>query len=255
MRVVLLWLFCLGLIQGCADEDAPQGRGSGKKLLVFCGITMIDPVKELMDRFERETGVVMTMSYGGSADLMQSIMLNKAGDIYFPGAESFIVEADKAGILGERARVGTNQAALFVRKGNPLGLTGNLAELTRPGLQVAIGHPDLGSVGKEAKAILTAQGLYDQVVAASAMMEPDSKGLSAALREERVDVVLNWKAVLFIGNNAQYMDMLPIQNGFAPTHVLTMATVVHSQEPGLAKDFLALCASPEGRAVFERHGF
>lgn len=255
--LTLIWCILFASMPGCSSEKAGQERQAAdeKQLLVFCGITMIDPVRELMERFERESGVKMTMSYGGSADLMQSIVLNKSGDIYFPGGESFIAEAGKAGILGERRAVGVNQAALFVRKGNPKGLTGDLSELLRPGVQVAIGHPDLGSVGKEAKRILEAKGIYDKVVAASAMMEPDSKALSAALRDGKVDVVINWKAVLHLRDNSQHMDVVPIEGGFAPPHTLTMTTLVFSSSPDLAARFLELCASAEGRAVFERYGF
>jgi len=253
----MVWLCCALLLQGCSPEDNRPSKEvkADKELLVFCGITMIDPVRELMTRFEQETGIKMTMSYGGSADLMQSIKLNGVGDIYFPGGDSFITEADKAGLLKERKQVGINQAALFVHKGNPKGLTGDLDELVKPGLQVGIGHPELGSIGREAKRVLEAKGIYNQVVAASAMMQPDSKALTGVLREGKVDVVLNWKAVLFIHDNSEHMDMLPIKGGFATPHPLTMAVVSFSREPELANRFLDICASQQGQAVFARYGF
>ena len=254
----IVWLCLLVLVFGCSPEDqnkSPQKGQAKKELAVFCGITMIDPVRELMSRFEQEAGVKMVMSYGGSADLMQSIKLNGVGDIYFPGAESFIAEADREGILKERKQVGVNQMVLFVRKGNPKGLTGDLDELVKSGVQVGIGHPDLGSVGKEAKRILQAKGIYDQVVAASAMMQPDSKALSGVLREEKVDVVLNWQAVLTFQDNNQYMEILPIKGELATPHKLTMAIIANSREPELANRFLDLCASEQGRAVFQRYGF
>jgi molybdate transport system substrate-binding protein len=254
----IVWLCLLVFLSGCSSEEqnkSPQIGKPKKELLVFCGITMIDPVRQLMTRFEQEAGVTMAMSYGGSADLMQSIKLNGAGDIYFPGGESFITEADKEGMLRERKQVGVNQMALFVRKGNPKGLTGDLDELFKSGVQVGIGHPDLGSVGKEAKRILQAKGIYGQVVAASAMMQPDSKALSGVLREEKVDVVLNWKAVLALQDNSQYMEMLPIIGDLATPHKLTMAIIANSREPELAGRFLDLCASEQGRAVFQGYGF
>lgn len=254
MRYLLLLLSVVMCCSCSGEQSAPPAKAS-QELLLFVGITMIDPVKELMTMFEQQTGVKLTMSYGGSADLLQSVTLNKTGDIYFPGVESFIAEADKLGVLKDRKQVGINQAALFVRKGNPLGLSGDLAELVRPDVHVAIGHPDLGSVGKEAKRILQASGVYDQVVAASAMMQPDSKGLSSVLREGKVDVVLNWKAVQFFGDNAQYMDVLPIKGGAATEHKLTMAVTAYSKDTALAQRFLDLCASAEGRAVFQRYGF
>lgn len=250
-------LLSILVLAGCSgpDSDKKTKTTAERPLLIFCGITMIDPVKELMVLYEKESGVKSTMSYGGSADLLQSLMLNKVGDVYFPGAESFIQEAEKAGVLGEKRRVGVNQAALFVKKGNPKGFSGELDELYAPGVQAAIGHPDLGSVGKEAKTILQAKGVYDQVVKASAMMQPDSKALSTALKAGQVDVVLNWKAVQYVGDNADHMDAIPIKGGFAKPHTLTMAATIYSQNPQTTRAFLDLCASPRGLAVFARHGF
>lgn len=246
-------LLCL-LVWGCS-QDAPPKVQDDKGLLIFCGITMIDPVKELMLTFERQTGIKSTMSYGGSADLLHSIQVNKAGDIYFPGAESFIADADKADILRSRRVVGHNQAALFVQKGNPKGLTGSLQELTRPDVRLAIGHPDLGSIGKESYDILNRKGIYDNMMAAAAMLLPDSKALSAALKEGKVDVVINWKPVLLIGDNAKYMEMLPLLDVEAKRHELTMATTKFSASPEAAEKFLAFCASEQGRGVFEKYGF
>ena len=254
----VIWLCLLLLFFGCSSEDQDNSPQSGKpkrELLVFCGITMIDPVRELMTLFEKETGVKMTMTYGGSADLMQSIKVNGVGDIYFPGGEGYIVEADKDGILKERKQVGINQVAIFVRKGNAKGLSGDLDELLRPGIQIGIGHPDLGSVGKETKRLLQAKGIYDQVVAAAAMMQPDSKALTGALREGKVDVVLNWQAVLSFQDNSQEMEMLPIKGDWATPHKLTMSVLANSREPELANRFLYFCASEQGRAVFQRYGF
>jgi molybdate transport system substrate-binding protein len=254
----IVWLCLLVIFFGCSSEDqnkSPQTDKAKKELLVFCGITMIDPVRELMGRFEQDAGVKMTMSYGGSADLMQSIKLNGVGDIYFPGGESYIIEADKDGILKERKQVGVNQIALFVRKGNPKGLSGDLDELLKPGMQIGIGHPDLGSVGKEAKRMLQAKGVYDQVVTASAMMQPDSKALTGVLREGKVDVVLNWRAVLSFQDNSQDMEMLPVKGDWATPHKLTMSVLANSREPELANRFLDFCASEPGRAVFQRYGF
>ena len=253
MRFLLTLLLCLTSLCSCSPGEEPETPR--KSLLILCGITMIDPVREIMDIFEAETGVKAVMSYGGSADLMQSILVNRKGDIYFPGNMSFIVEADAKGILAEHKQVGVNQAALFVRKGNPRGLTGDITELTRPDIQVAIGHPDLGSIGKESRRILDAAGIYDRVVASAAMMAPDSKALTGVLLEGKVDVVLNWKPVLHIADNAARMEALPILGGLAKAHPLAMAVTACSQEPELARQFLDLCASARGRAVFERYGF
>lgn len=253
----LLCLTCIIVgLSGCSSEGEKSSSGkSDKELLVFCGITMIDPVQELMDIFSKEHGVRTMMSYGGSADLMKSIILNKTGDIYFPGNKSFIDEGEQKDIILDSKQVGVNQAAFLVTKGNPKGLTGDIKELLRSDLHIAIGHPELGSIGKEARRILQAAGIYDEVVEKAAMLQPDSRTLTKVLLEEKVDVVLNWKAVRFIPENKDKMDVVPIKNEAAPAHPLVMAVTTYSADPDIARAFLELCNSERGRVVFENYGF
>lgn len=250
---LFLIAFC---VIGCSQEaQDPNEAAEGEGLIIYCGITMISPVRELMEIFEQKTGVKSVMSYGGSKDLINSLMVNKVGDLYFPGSETLLAEAEKTGLLRDRRVVGANQAALFVQKGNPKNIAGDLSELLRPDVRVAIGHPDLGSIGQETRDILTRTGLYDKAVAASAMMMPDSKALAGALREGKVDLVLNWKPVLSSDGNAQFMDALPLPDDDAKRHDLTMAVTAYSRNPETAMRFVALCASPEGQAIFNKYGF
>jgi len=239
------------------SQDAQKNKNAAQnqELIIYCGITMINPVRELMAIFEQKTGIASVMSYGGSKDLINSLMVNKVGDLYFPGSETLLAEAEKTGLLRDRRVVGANQAALFVKKGNPKNIIGDLSEMLRPDVLVAIGHPDLGSVGQEARDILTRKGIYDKVVAASAMMMPDSKALSGALRDGKVDLVLNWKPALRNDDNALFMDVVPLLDEDVKRHDLTMAVTAYSRNPEAAMRFIELCVSPEGQLIFNKYGF
>jgi len=255
-RTKILAALCALFLLGCSQEaQTPEETAQTEELIIYCGITMISPVRDLMGIFEQRAGVKSVMSYGGSKDLINSLMVNKIGDLYFPGSEPLLAEAQETGLLRDRRVVGSNQAALFVQKGNPKQVGGSLTELLRPDLRLAIGHPDLGSVGQEARDILTKAGIYDQVVAAAAMLLPDSKALSGALREGKVDVVLNWRPALQNDGNAQVMDIVPLPEEVARRHDLTMAVTAYSRNLETAMRFVELCASPEGQAVFKKYGF
>jgi len=246
---VLLFIAC------SQDAQKPKDVAQNQELIIYCGITMINPVRELMEIFEKKTGIASVMSYGGSKDLINSLMVNKVGDLYFPGSETLLADADKIGLLRDRRVVGTNQAALFVKKGNPKNVVADLSEMLRPDVLVAIGHPDLGSVGQETRDILTRKGIYNKVVAAAAMMMPDSKALSGVLREGKVDLVLNWKPALRNDDNALFMDVVPLLDEDAKRHDLTMAVTAYSRNPEAAMRFIDLCVSPEGHTIFYKHGF
>jgi len=251
LGLAVLLCFVWGVGAGCSRHtDMDKDR---KTLIIFCGITMVSPMMELASRFEAAHNVTVKMTYGGSQDLAKSIEVNHLGDIYFPGFKRFVDAMKAKGHVVDSEMVGHNELTIFVPKGNPKKMTGDLSQLVDPSLAVVIGHEDLGSVGKESKRVLSAMDIYDPVVRNTVFMASDSKGLSAAIREGKADIVLNWRAVAQIKDSSDYIDVIPIKD-VAPKP-LVMASLVYSANPELAKSFLQLCVSSEGRAIFKRFGF
>lgn len=240
---------------GCENRHTDTGTPQPPELLVFCGITMIDPVMVLSEMAEKRLSVRIQLTYGGSKDLAKSIIVNRLGDIYLPGTQAFIDEMDADGHIALSRQVGHNQIAFFVRKGNPKNIDGRLVNLMNPALLVAIGHQDLGSVGAEAKRILEQKGIYDQVIRNTAFMASDSKGMTMGLREKRIDLAMNWRSVIRFKDNADYMDEIDIEPGYAVKHPLVMGRLVYSRHPDIADQFIALCASETGRKIFGKYGF
>lgn len=255
IRVFLMCLWLLVVLSGCTSNNNEPTAGNKKELLIFCGITMIDPIMELSDLFEKKYNAAVKMSYGGSQDLAKSIEVNKVGDIYFPGMKKFVERMDDKDLITGATQVGYNQVAFFVQKGNPRKLTGSLDNLTDPSLAVAIGHEALGSVGGETRRILMEKGNYQEVIKNVAMMASDSKGMTSALREKQVDLVLNWRSVRFFKDNDQFIEEVLIEPGYAIEHPLVIASLKYSKFPYLAELFLNLCASKEGQHIFRKYGF
>jgi molybdate transport system substrate-binding protein len=254
-RIIFFSLIALFFLTGCGREQSQSSAQQKKELLVFCGITMIDPIMELSKQFEREHGVKVKMTYGGSQDLAKSIEVNQIGDIYFPGVKKFVDELKNSGHVVNEGQVGHNQISFFVQKGNPKNITNDLNNLANPNLSVVIGHEDLGSVGREAKIVLMKKGIYKQVIDNAAFMASDSKGMTVAIREKRADLVMNWRSVYFLKDNAKYMDEIELDSSIATPHPLVISSLTHSKYPDLAEKYLALCTSAEGKKVFAKYGF
>lgn len=225
------------------------------EMLIYCGITMIRPMTEIAQTFEKRENVKVTLAQGGSDDLYLSAKKSGVGDLYLPGEPTFRDKYQSEGLLGEFKTVGYNQLAIIVAKGNPKKVKGDPKELLRSDLSVAIGNASSGSVGKETKDVLDAVGMYQKVVNAAVFLAPDSRGLANALKKGEVDTILNWRATAFFSDNAPLMDVVDIDKKIAKPQALLLNLLNFSKNKDLARRFIAFTAGEEGQAIFRRHGF
>jgi molybdate transport system substrate-binding protein len=252
---VLLSLLLGAGLAACDETDAAAGGGDGPSLLVYCGITMVHPIKAIGRLFEAETGVPVVLSQGGSADLYDSLKTSGVGDLYFPGSLSYRDESLGDGLLGEARRVGFNTAALIVLTGNPKGVPATPAALADPRFKVVIANPQSGSIGRESRRILGVAGLWEAALENTVFLATDSRNLNQALLDGSADVVLNWRATAFFPENRDRVQVLDIDPLLSAPKGLALSLLTFSEHPDLARRFMALAASPEGQAIFRRYGF
>lgn len=225
-----------------------------KELLVFCGITMIQPMSEIAAVIESQENVKISLIKGGSGNLLNSIKFNKAGDLYLPGSESYIKQAKAEGLITESVHVGFNKAAMMVQKGNPLAIKNDLKELKNKNYTVVIGNPDSGSIGKETKKILDSAGIYDDVLKNINEMTTDSKRLIEVLKNKEADLVINWYATSLWDQNSEYIDTLSIDDKFSQKKRLVLGLLNTSRYPEITRKFMAYAASQEGQRIFDKYG-
>lgn len=243
---------CL-LLMSCSDQTSTPTEK--KELLIYCGITMEKPIRELAERFEQQENCTVKIMIEGSGTLYRTFTINQAGDLYLPGSEAYIKKATAAGVISETRLVGYNRAALVVAKGNPLNISSELKNLTNKDYRTVLGSADSGSIGKETKRILTKAGLYEAAMDNTLYLTSDSKGLRQAMEEEIADLTLNWFATVTWTENKDHMDALKLDGLIATPHQLIISLLSYSKEPELAKRLFNFIGSKSGRKTFERYGF
>ena len=129
------------------------------EMLLYCGITMVKPMTEIAQIFEKRENVKILVAQGGSEDLYQSAKKTGVGDWYLPGEPSYRDKHLNEGLFGEFVTVGYNQMAMIVQKGNPKKVKADPREMLRKDLVVIIGNAESGSVGQEAKKVLDDAGI------------------------------------------------------------------------------------------------
>lgn len=249
-RLALIgWMLAL-LLPGVALAQSAR-----PELLLYCGITMVRPMTEIAQNFEKKEGVKITIAQGGSEDLYQSAKRSGMGDLYLPGEPSYRAQHLAEGLLGDYVTVGYNQMALMVQKGNPRQVRADPKEMLRKDLVAIIGNAESGSVGKESKAILDRLGIYPKVVRQVAFLAPDSRSLVNAMKKKEADLTLNWRATAFFPDNAPHLDVLDLDPKLAKPQALLLMELKSSKNRELTRRFMDFAAGEVGQAIFRRHGF
>jgi len=255
MKKILL--VACGLLLGITGCQEKQAESSAKKqeMLIYCGITMVKPVKELADIFSKQHNIDIIINQGGSQDLYESLRHSQKGDIYLPGSLSYRKKYLGEGLLLDTKFVGYNKAALMVKKGNPNNIPADLNVLTSKEHRVALCNPDSGSIGNETKVILEKFGIFKEAMENAIFLGSDSRTLVKSIKDGDADVTINWYATGFWDGNREYVDIIPLDEKHAPKKMLVFNLLKSSKNPELAKAFMEFSASHEGRAVFAKYGF
>jgi molybdate transport system substrate-binding protein len=256
LKNLLLVVISSVTLLACDTNNSQQTvREKQIELLIYCGITMSNPMREISNNFEKKHNIKITIAQGGSEDLYQSLKAAKEGDLYLPGSASYRKKYVAEGLLKESVNLGYNQAALLVKKGNPKNISDDINNLTRKDLNVVIGSHEIGSIGKESKNILEKQGIYNAVLNNSLYLSSDSRTLNHALKKGDADIIINWKATAFFDNNKELMDVISLAPEIATPKKLLLNKLSFSKHPQLVSEFMQYAASTEGNSIFKKFGF
>ncbi|WP_421715335.1 substrate-binding domain-containing protein [Arcobacter arenosus] len=226
-------------------------------LIFYCGITMVKPITEMAKIIEKKHNCIIKISQGGSKDLYDSIKYSKKGDLYLPGSQSYRTNNLKDGLLGDFVEIGFNKAAIFVKKGNPLKVS-SLNDFSSEEYASVLCDPESGSVGKMTKNIFINFKdihFYEEVLDNTVEIGTDSRNLNKALIDNRADISINWRATSFWEENKKYIDIIEIDDKYAPKKRLIISLLKFSKNKEIAKDFMNFAISKEGQEIMKKYGF
>lgn len=230
---------------------------SKSTLIFYCGITMVKPMQEIVKIIEKKHNCTIKIMQGGSKNLYKSLKLSQKGDLYLPGSKSYLTKNEKDGFLSYKKYIGYNKAAIFVQKGNPKNIK-NLSSLVDENIATVLCNPKSGSIGKHGKSIITKfkdQEFFEDSFDMSVEIGTDSRNLNKALIDKRADMTINWRATGFWKENAPFIDIIEIDNKYAPKKQLVLALLSFSKYPDIAKDLIDFAASKDGQKIMKKFGF
>ncbi len=249
-RLPIVWIWIIPIV-GCA----PHGEGEEKSIHVFCGSANKPAMSEIASIFERERGVRVNMTFGGSGTLLSQIELSKQGEIYLAGSPDYIIigERKKLLIKGSDRIVAYLAPAIITPAGNPANIR-SLDDLTRPGVRLGIGNPETVCLGLYGIEILEKNGLLKKAMENVITFGGSCSKTANLAALGQVDTILGWRVFHFW--NPERMDFVSIAPDRIPRiSYIPIAIPVFTRSMDLSNEFIDFVLSPKGREIYKRHGY
>jgi molybdate transport system substrate-binding protein len=238
--------FALASLTSCAERPK-------NPLLVYCAAGVKQPMDEIARQFEKERGIKVTLTYGGSGVLLTSIEMQKTGDIFVAGAISYMKMAEEKGFISDAKPVVVNEPVILVAPGNPKQIS-SLASLAGPGVRVSLADGKAAAIGKLAEEMLGAAGLWEQVrkqAVTSSRMTVEEVALDVALGE--ADAALVWRPTTEKYASQGKAAIIEIEKEHLRVETVSIGVLTFSTSRAAAEEFISFVKA-SGK-VWTRYGY
>jgi molybdate transport system substrate-binding protein len=233
-------------VPGCTSRSE-----EAESIMVYSGAGMRKPMDEIGLAFQEEYGTQVTYNYAGSNALLSQMELTKEGDAYMPGETMYIEIAREKGFTDYQQLICYHIPIITVPKGNPANIT-CLEDLTKPGVKLIFGDPEVAATGRTAKEILEKNGLYETAWANVIATLPTMNEVMVQIALGQADASINWWDTVKAVEDIECIEISKEQNSI---EIIPIGVTTFSKDPETAEKFVDFCASEEGKAIFEKHGF
>jgi len=176
------------------------------ELTLYAGSMLRPAIEETITEFERREGVKVTRVYNGCGILVAQMKAGEVPDAYFACDTEFMNQVND--IFPSPESVSQNELVILVKKGNPHGIE-SLADLSKPGLRVGIGHEKQCAMGWITQRTFEESGLRTEVMKNVVVQTPTGDMLVNQMRSGSLDA-----AVAYLSNAvgaAEFLDAVRIQ--------------------------------------------
>ena len=256
LRIIFLTaaLF-LALSCGCARKSVKSVKSAAPPtLLGHAGAGIRPALDDAAAVFTEQTGIKIEYNYKGSGCLLPDALLSGKGDVYIPGEEYYVKQAIDRELVEPGYKVVASMSTVIItRPGNPKNIQ-TLQDLTKPGIRLGIGDPEVVAVGRAAKETLTKAGVWDQVQPNKVMAALNVSELSNAVRLGNLDAAVVWNACAALYTKQDITTIL-ILDKHSVTSTIPVGILKSSRHAREAQQYLDFLASAEGNRIFLKHGF
>jgi molybdate transport system substrate-binding protein len=245
-----LGVFVHGLILLVALAVAQHA--AAETLNIFVGAGLRQPVDQLVREFEDQSGHRVFIDYGGSGQLLTRIEASGKGDLFVPGARFYIDKLEKAGKIASTRAIVQHTPVIGVNLKQAQRIT-TFADLSKPGIRLAMGDPKAMAFGRTALAICERSGHKDAIYNNVSVYAATVKQLAMYVGQGSVDAAIIGRADAF--QNRGKIVIVDIPKAYFRAEIIAAAVLQTATNPDLAAKLGDFLASPTAVAVFQDYGF
>lgn len=229
---------------------------SAQPVTVSAAISMKEAVSELGRVFTAgRPGVTVLYNWGSSGELQRQIEAGAPIDLFISAAALQMDELEKRKLIvpGTRKVFARNLLSVIKPADSRVDVAKPADLAAARVARIVVGNPRSVPAGQYAEESLRALGLWDRLQPKLVFAENVRQALDYVARGE-VDAGFVYTTDAAARGRAVKEAFRPGEDTYRPI-VYPAAVVVGARQPAIARAFIDLLVSAEGRAVLARHGF
>ena len=234
----------------------PAGAGAAE-IKVAAAADLTFAFKDVADRFQKQTGNTIKLSYGSSGNFFAQIQNGAPFDLFFSADVGYPKKLEAAGLIepGTIYEYARGKIVIWVPSASKLDLSGGLATLLDPGIRkIAIANPEHAPYGVAAVAAMRHAEVYDKIKGKLVLGENISQA-AQFVQSGNADagiLALSLALAPAMKNAGRYVE---IPAGDYPPLVQAGVILKSSRNKELASQFLKFLKEPGTVALMEQYGF
>lgn len=242
--VVGILLAGAALLASWGGDDGP---GNDEGLVVSAAASL----SSAFTAYASETGIDARQSFAGSDHLAAQIRQGLEPDVFAAANTELPLELHAEGLVERPAVFATNSLVVAIPADSRIH---SLADLARPGLEIAIGDPSV-PVGAYARDLLVRlpAAERDEILANVASEEPDVTGIVGKLTQGAVDA--GFVYITDVRAAGGDLGAVRLPRRLEPDVAYAAAVVRGAADPDGAAEFISGLLGDEGHRALRRAGF
>ena len=248
------------LLSGCGGSAPPASPKAAEapkpvELYVSAAVSVKDALAEIQTLYKKKAPhVKLIYNLGASGSLQKQIEHGAPADIFISAAPRQMNELAAKNLVIQTSRMNLleNKLVLIAPKTSPLKLN-RFEDLQNAEVkQIGMGEPKVVPAGQYAEQVLKKLDIWDKIQG-KIIFAKDARTVLAYVDTGNVDAGIVYKTDA--ASSAKVKILATAPEGSHQPILYPAAILTATKNQKAAEEFLAFLAGPEGKPVFEKHGF